>query len=128
MQGTKTCQFVDQPCFRKNNTCSESLERDVKLLVKEYGHTEELAKEIELHNYKLLAPYCMWREDYHYFVPNLNKPRNKCQCGEDAFWWDGEKSICHACLEKQVDYKRGYAYDGMCLRTISLEDKYGGTK
>lgn len=122
------CQFVAQPCFKGNNTCSQLLEGDVKQLVREYGHTEESAREVALHNRKLLAPYCIWGEDYHYFVPDFNKPRNKCRCGKEAFWWDGEKSMCHACLVKQEDYKRGYAYDSLGSRIVSLKEKYGGEK
>jgi len=115
------CQFVDQPCFKKSNICRQSLEGSVKQLVKEYRHTEELARKVALYNCKLLAPYCTWKEDYHYPIPDLNRPRNKCRCGEDAFWWDGEKSMCFECITKQEDYRVGHVIGS----NMTLEEEYG---
>ena len=38
--------------------------------------------------------------------------------------WDGEKSICFSCEEKQRDFERGYAYGPHCWTKVPLEEKY----
>lgn len=60
-------------------------------------------------------------------VDKFGVKRNLCKCGKIALWWDGKKSMCYECLERQGDLKRGYAIDASALgyHIISLEEKYG---
>lgn len=58
-------------------------------------------------------------------VDEFGALRNLCPCGAIAYWWDGKKSVCHKCLQRQVDNKRGYAFNQGCTKVISLKDKYG---
>ena len=50
--------------------------------------------------------------------------RNKCKCGEVAYWRDGKKSLCFKCLECQTDLARGYSFDRQGFKIISLEEIY----
>lgn len=51
------------------------------------------------------------------------KPKT-CACGQEALVWDGQKSVCFDCDEKEKDYERGYAYNPQCTKIIPLVEKY----
>ena len=50
------------------------------------------------------------------------RPRHLCACGAEAWVWNGEKSVCWNCAERDRDFEFGYYYHNN--RTLPLETKY----
>lgn len=121
------CKYGEQSCYKPGGCLDFSIE--IKRQMKDYYQDEATAEIVVRANRLMMSPYCIYRHPdwVEQYKINFNAPIQKCSCGKDAYWWDGEKSICGKCLERQEDYRRGYAYNNQATRIISLEVKYGST-